>query len=139
MDRERISKNQILRIYCIIRTAVFKHKSNHRTPQLISSNSHCLLPGKGRVSSPGPGYPPDAHRTTGAGNVRGQASCPAGPESLEELQPRSKQKGRASASFTIDISISSTLLNNQAATWACHVHALVPDNVLSRTKIPLLF
>lgn len=80
-------------LYYIRETAVFKYKRNHRTPQLIVSNWHCLpqyrvLPGQGRVlSPPSPSYPPAAYSPTGAGNVWGQPFPQAGLGSLQGLQP----------------------------------------------------
>lgn len=49
-------------LYYIMGIAAFRHKRNHRTPQLVSSNSqclpqHCLLPVKGWVSPPVPVTP----------------------------------------------------------------------------------
>lgn len=146
MNRERISKKQDSRIYYIMGIAAFRPKRNHRTPQLISSNSqclpqHCLLPGKGWASPPRPSYSPAADSTTGAGNVRCQPSCQAGAGSIQGLQPlpAKRRAGDRLPSLLGTLTSCTFLLNNRAATWARHVRALGPDDALSRTKILLVF
>lgn len=148
MNAERISKKQVLRIYCItlrrLRCLNTKEITEHPNSLLVIGTvcpSTVCSQAKGECCPPQPQLPPSCIQPHGCWKCAG----PTIPPGRTGVSPRaaaspSKEKGWAWASFSIGNSTSSTfLLNNQAATWACHVRALVPDDVLSGTKILFIF